>query len=46
MNLVIVNQTGNQFCIDMQLILLRNKIELIQGTQLNDDPYVSIFPNI
>jgi hypothetical protein len=25
---------------------LRNKIELIQGTQLNDDPYVSLFPNI
>ena len=25
---------------------IRNKIELIQGTQLNDDPYVSIFPNI
>ncbi len=25
---------------------LRNKIESIQGTQLNDDPYVSIFPNI
>ena len=25
---------------------LRNKIELIQGTQLNDDPYVSIFPNV
>ncbi len=24
---------------------LRNKIELIQGTQLNVDPYVSIFPN-
>ena len=25
---------------------LRNKIELFQGTQLNDDPYVSIFPVI
>ncbi len=25
---------------------IRNKIELIQGTQLNDDPYVSLFPNI
>jgi hypothetical protein len=25
---------------------IRNKIELIQGTQLNDDPYVSIYPNI
>ena len=25
---------------------LRSKIESIQGTQLNDDPYVSIFPNI
>lgn len=25
---------------------LRNKIELVQGTQLNDDPYISIFPNI
>jgi len=24
---------------------LRNKIELIQGTQLNDDPYISIYPN-
>lgn len=24
----------------------RNKIEVIQGTQLNDDPYVSLFPNI
>jgi len=26
--------------------IFRNKIELIQGTQLNDDPYVSLFPNI
>lgn len=25
---------------------IRNKIELIQGTQLNDDPYISIYPNI
>ena len=25
---------------------VRNGIELIQGTQLNDDPYVSIYPNI
>jgi hypothetical protein len=25
---------------------IRNKIELIQGTQLNDDPYVSLVPNI
>ena len=25
---------------------LRNKVELAQGTQLNDDPYVSIVPNI
>ena len=25
---------------------LRSKIESIQGTQINDDPYVSIFPNI
>lgn len=25
---------------------IRNKIELFQGTQLNDDPYVSIFPNV
>ncbi|MFQ5783050.1 MAG: hypothetical protein ACE5GR_08390 [Nitrosopumilus sp.] len=24
----------------------RNKIESIQGTQLNDDPYVSLFPNV
>lgn len=24
----------------------RSKIESIQGTQLNDDPYVSVFPNI
>ena len=26
--------------------ILRNKIELIQGTELNDDPYVSILPEI
>ena len=26
--------------------IFRNKIELVHGTQLNDDPYVSIFPNI
>ncbi len=25
---------------------IRNDIELIQGTQLNNDPYVSIYPNI
>jgi hypothetical protein len=25
---------------------LRSKIESIQGTQLNDDPYISIFPNV
>jgi hypothetical protein len=25
---------------------LRNKIELIQGAKLNDDPYISILPNI
>jgi hypothetical protein len=25
---------------------IRNKIEFIQGTQLNNDPYISIFPNI
>ena len=25
---------------------VRNNIELIQGTQLNNDPYVSIYPNI
>jgi len=25
---------------------VRNKIDLIQGTKLNDDPYVSLFPNI
>lgn len=25
---------------------LRTKIELVQGTKLNDDPYVSIFPNV
>jgi len=25
---------------------IRNKIDLIQGTELNDDPYVSLFPNI
>ncbi len=26
--------------------IIRNKIELVQGTQLNDDPYISIFPEI
>ena len=26
--------------------MIRNKIDLAQGTKLNDDPYVSIFPNI
>lgn len=25
---------------------IRNNIELIQGTQLNNDPYVSVYPNI
>ena len=25
---------------------VRNSIELIQGTELNNDPYVSIYPNI
>ena len=25
---------------------IRNKIEIIQGSQLNDDPYVSLVPNI
>ena len=25
---------------------LRNQIEVIQGSQLNDDPYVSLVPNI
>lgn len=26
--------------------MIRNKIDLVQGTKLNDDPYVSLFPNI
>lgn len=25
---------------------IRNKVDLIQGTKLNDDPYISLFPNI
>ena len=25
---------------------VRNNIELMKGTQLNDDPYISVFPNI
>ena len=25
---------------------VRNQIELIQGNELNDDPYISLFPNI
>ena len=26
--------------------IVRSKIELAQGTQLNDDPYISVFPNV
>ena len=43
---MIVTPAGNQCTYRYAIDTVRNQIELIQGSELNADTYVSTFPNI